>query len=253
LNLAVKHSNFNASASQGTLAWAVICSLLFHGLLVMVIPSLKFDSAKKSDLLEIQLINKPEPPSLVVPKPIEPKTEPIRQKVEPKPDSKTAIKPLSTPAAVKNEPAPYQPPPATESPRTEVIAVTPKVEATPSPMPPASVIAPTPPPVIGPSQADIDDARGKYGSTLWGAIEKHKNYPRIAQIRGWQGEVLIELLLDGNGKLKSKKVIQSSGYEALDKQALEMAEKASPFPAPPEALRGSNFSIKVPIPFRLES
>jgi periplasmic protein TonB len=31
-----------------------------------------------------------------------------------------------------------------------------------------------------------------------------------------------------------------------------MVEKAAPFPAPPEALRGSNFSIKVPIPFKLE-
>jgi protein TonB len=71
-------------------------------------------------------------------------------------------------------------------------------------------------------------------------------------MRGWQGEAIVELLLDGGGKIKSKKIAQSSGYEALDKQALEMVEKAQPFPAPPEALRGNNFTITVPVPFKLE-
>ena len=52
--------------------------------------------------------------------------------------------------------------------------------------------------------------------------------------------------------LKSKKIIQSSGHEVLDKQALDMVEKALPFPAPPEVLRGSSFSVKVPIAFKLE-
>jgi protein TonB len=38
----------------------------------------------------------------------------------------------------------------------------------------------------------------------------------------------------------------------LDKQALEMVEKALPFPAPPDVLRGNNFTITVPVPFKLE-
>jgi protein TonB len=116
----------------------------------------------------------------------------------------------------------------------------------------APIATPEPPKPIAVSQEAMDDARGKYGNTLWGAISKHKQYPRIAQMRGWQGEAIVELLLDGNGKLKSKKIIQSSGFESLDKQALEMIEKAAPFPAPPEALSDSNFSIKVSIPFKLE-
>ena len=133
-----------------------------------------------------------------------------------------------------------------------MIAVAPK----PDTAPPAQTIpAPIPvkqetPPV--PSQVDIEDARSKYGNSLWGAISKHKKYPKIAAMRNWQGEAIVELELDGNGKLKSKKIIQSSGHEVLDKQALEMVEKALPFPAPPEALRGSNFTITVPVPFKLE-
>ena len=70
-------------------------------------------------------------------------------------------------------------------------------------------------------------------------------------MRNWQGEAIVELELDGSGKLKSKKISQSSGYEVLDKQALEMVEKALPFPAPPEALRGTSFTITVPVPFNI--
>jgi protein TonB len=246
LNLAVKHSTID----ENTLIWAIISSMLLHGLLAYVIPNLKSDEIKQPDLIVVQLAKKPEPPPVAIPEPVQPEPEPIKPKV--KPELKPIVKPLPTPTVVKDEPTPYQPPPATVTPQTEVIAVNPKTDATPSPVPPAPVAIPEPPKPVGPSQEDIDDARGRYGNTLWGAIGKHKQYPRIAQMRGWQGEAIVELQLDGNGKLKSKKIIQSSGYESLDKQALEMVEKASPFPAPPEALRGSNFSIKVPIPFKLE-
>ncbi len=256
LNIAVNHSNNSQSgainANGNTLIWAVICSILLHILLAFIIPNVKFEAVKKPVLLTVELSKKPEPPPVVVPEPVKAEPEPIKPKTEPKPELKPITKPLPTTTVVKNEPTPAVPPPAVVTHQTEVIAAAPKVDAAPSPMPPAPVATPEPPKTAAPSQEDMEDARGRYGNTLWGAIGKHKQYPRIAQMRGWQGEVVVELLLDGNGKLKSKKIIQSSGFESLDKQALEMVEKAAPFPAPPEALRGSNFSIKVPIPFKLE-
>lgn len=252
MNIAVKHPRsfkFGANKSgESTLIWAVVCSMLLHILLAVVIPNIKFDDVKKPDILIVELVKNPEPPPVVLPEPAQPQPEPVKPKVEPKPEPKPIVKPLPMPTVVKNEPTPYQPPPTVTTPQTEVIAVAPKPEAPPSPAP---VVASVPPPA-GPSQADVDDARGRYSNTLWGAIGKHKQYPKIAQMRGWQGEAVVELQLDGSGKLKSKKIIQSSGYDALDKQALDMVEKAAPFPAPPEALRGSSFSITVPIPFKLE-
>jgi protein TonB len=119
-------------------------------------------------------------------------------------------------------------------------------------MPPVPVAVPEPPKPTVPSQAEINAALNGYNNALWGKIGKYKQYPKIAQMRGWQGEVIVELLLDGNGKLKSKKILTSSGFDVLDKQALDMIDKAAPFPSPPEALRGSSFSITVPIPFKLE-
>lgn len=226
--------------------------MLLHGLLAYLIPNLKFNEVKQLDLLVVQLTKKPEPPPVAIPEPVQPEHEPIKPKVEPKPELQPIVKHVPTPTVVKNEPTPYQPPPTSVIPQTEVNAVAPKADVTPPPAQPAPVVVPEPPKPASPSQDDIDDARGRYGNTLWGSIGKYKQYPRIAQMRGWQGEAVVELQLDGNGKLKSKKIIQSSGYESLDKQALEMVEKATPFPAPPEALRGNNFSIKVPIPFKLE-
>ena len=95
-------------------------------------------------------------------------------------------------------------------------------------------------------------ALSQYGGTLGRAIAKHKQYPKIAQMRGWQGDCLLDLKIDGSGNVLSANIKESSGFEALDKQALEMVRKASPFPAPPEALRGRSFDITVPVSFKLE-
>lgn len=243
---ALSYSNLSNS---NTLVWATIGSMLLHICLAYIIPNVSFESIKKPDLLEVKIVKK-EAPHAPEPAPTIAPTEPIKPVVKPKPILKT--EPLPVPKIVQEESAPM-PQPVQSAPPTEVIAVAPQPQAPPSLVPPAPVVtAPPPPPPVGPSEADLNDARSRYGSALWGALEKHKQYPRIAQMRGWQGEVILELLLDGNGKLKSKKVISSSGFDALDKQALDMVEKAAPFPTPPEVLRGSQFSIRVPVPFKLE-
>lgn len=235
----------------------MICSALLHVLLAALIPNFQFDAIKTPDILKVVLVQKPEPPPVAEPEPVQPPPETIKPKIEPevKPKIKPKPKlqpqpiPLPTPLPVVEEMEP------TPAPPPEIIAVAPKIEAAPVQTVPKIVPIekpePPPPPPV-PSQTDINDARGKYGNALWSAISKHKKYPRIAQMRGWQGEVIVELQLDGNGKINSKKVVQSSGYSALDKQALEMVEKALPFPVPPEVLRGSNFTITVPVPFKLE-
>jgi protein TonB len=93
---------------------------------------------------------------------------------------------------------------------------------------------------------------GQYSSTLGRAIAKHKQYPKVAQMRGWQGDCLLDLKLDGSGNVLSASVKESSGHEVLDNQALEMARKAAPFPAPPEVLRDRSFNLTVPVSFKLE-
>jgi len=71
-------------------------------------------------------------------------------------------------------------------------------------------------------------------------------------MRGWQGEVLVDLKLNDRGAVLESRIERSSGYEILDKQALEMVSKAAPFPAPPDILKSSVFNIQVPVSFKLE-
>lgn len=245
MNSAVIHP-----AKDYKIVWAIIGSILVHGLLAVIIPGINLDEVKEPEVLEISLVKKEAPQPPAEPEPIQPPPPevvppPVQPKIKPEP--KPVIKEKPSPI-VQELPREAETPP----PQPEVIAVKPPVEriAPTQPTPAPEPIKPPPPPT--PSQADIDNATDRYGNSLWSAISKHKKYPKIAQMRGWQGETIVELELDGSGKLKSKKIIQSSGYEVLDKQALEMVDKALPFPTPPEALRNSNFTITVPVPFKLE-
>ena len=120
----------------------------------------------------------------------------------------------------------------------------------PAPPPPAPVPPPEP---VGPSQQHLEAARSLYGSLLARAIAKYKQYPKIAQMRGWEGEVLLEVHCDDKGQIISTIVRKSSGHKVLDDQAITMVKKAAPLPQPPEILRSSKqLIILVPVPFTLD-
>ena len=101
-------------------------------------------------------------------------------------------------------------------------------------------------------QEQVTQSIESYSSLLANAIAKYKQYPKIAQMRGWQGTVIADLEIDSKGSVISVKIKKSSTYEVLDNEALEMIKKASPFPPPPDNLRGKNFNVLVPISFKLE-
>lgn len=229
----------------------MICSVLLHVLVAVVVPNVKFDISKeKPQELTIEIIQ-PTPPApitlpepIIEPEPIKPepikKPKPIKEPVKPIPKKSPEPAPIedTSPEPVVNEP----PPPT-------VISAAPKIDAPPVitvPPPP-----PEPPKKVEPSNTDISDALGQYGSLLGRAIAKHKSYPKIAQMRGWQGQCLLDLKIDSGGNLMSANIKESSGHDSLDKQALEMVRKASPFPAPPEALSNRSFNITVPVSFKL--
>lgn len=219
-------------------AWALALSIALHALAALELPSFSFEKMVKPSELVVELAPpKPAPP----PEPPKP-PEPVKPKVKPQPTPKPIPQNLPKPVITPTPQAIQEPPP-------QVIAAPPKVEATPT------FVAPTPapePPKPTVNQSDIDSAKNRYGSLLSREVAKHKQYPKIAQMRGWQGDVEVDIQLDGNGNVLSSKIHTSSSFDALDKQALEMVKKASPFPMPPEALRSKPFNVMVPISFKLE-
>ncbi|MSQ80167.1 MAG: energy transducer TonB [Candidatus Methylopumilus sp.] len=117
--------------------------------------------------------------------------------------------------------------------------------------PPAPAEVPSKIPNVVP-QEQINTHLDSYSNLLANAIAQYKQYPKIAQMRGWQGMVIVDLEIDSKGSVMSVKIKKSSTYEVLDNEALEMIKKASPFPSPPQSLRGKNFNVLVPISFKLE-
>lgn len=240
------HAVIAHRSSDQALFWALAASLLAHALLAAQMTPFSFDREPPVTLEIVIEQPKPEPPP--PPPPEAPKPEP---KPEPKPQPKPLPKkPLPEPLPLKlpePEPAPQMeaPPP----PPPEVIAAAPKPDE-----PPAFVAPPPPPepPKLGPTPDDINAARSQYGSLLAREFAKHKQYPGIARMRGWQGTTRVQLEIDADGNVTATSIHESSGHEALDKQALEMVKKASPLPLPPEALRNRQFTILVPVTFRLE-
>lgn len=237
--------------------WALLLSIALHVLAASRLPGIKPEKVIPPKSLVVELMA-PEKPKEVVPpaQPVaEPTPQPPKPKVEPKPAPEPKPKPKPLP---KPEPAPVvEPSPAETPPPPEAApAPPPVISAAPIKEKPPVFTAPPPPPEppkpVGPTPQDIDAARNLYGNLLAREIAKHKQYPRIAQMRGWQGETLVELQIDGDGKMLSSKIHTGSGHDVLDKQALEMVARASPFPLPPEALREHAFTLLVPISFRLE-
>ena len=157
------------------------------------------------------------------------------------------IEKIETPEPVKKvEPIQKKITPIIDKNAISVAQPTPKEVA---PTPPAETVSKIPNIV---PQEQLTQYLESYSSLLANAIAKYKQYPKIAQMRGWQGTVIADLEIDSKGTVISIKIKKSSTYEVLDNEALEMIRKASPFPAPPESLRGKNFNVLVPISFKLE-
>ncbi len=92
-----------------------------------------------------------------------------------------------------------------------------------------------------------------YGRHVAGAVSMHQRYPRIAQLRQWQGTALLQVELAASGQLQSVRVISSSGHDVLDQQAIDMVRAATPLPPLPAPLAGQILTIDVPVVFRLAS
>ena len=102
------------------------------------------------------------------------------------------------------------------------------------------------------SPSAIKKSFESYSAKLTKSIARQKRYPRIAQMRGWQGEIIIDLKIDGQGNLIKAKIKRGSTFKILDTEGMNMVKRASPFPKPPKALESKIFNVIVPISFKLQ-
>ena len=231
----IKSNNF---FNELNLTHAIILSLIIHALFVMKLeisnsnltPKPVVDIIFNTEIVKqvapkVIPIVKPKP--IIKPKPI-PKPKPIiKPKPTPKPIPQPIVEPISEPI---------------EEPITEPIVepISESVEVTESAQINEQIPTSPNPQVVS-----------NYSNLLRAHIAKHKKYPRIAQRRKMQGEVVIEIQIKGDGSLISKNIQKSSGHKVLDKEGMNMMEKSKPFPVPPEAMKDSVTTVLVPIAFNL--
>jgi len=223
----IKSNNF---FNELNLTHAIILSLIIHALFVM---KLEISNSNLTPKPVVDIIFNTE-----IVKQVAPKVIPI---VKPKPIIKP--KPIPKPKPIiKPKPIPKPIPQPMVEPITEPIVepISESVEVTESAQINEQIPTSPNPQVVS-----------NYSNLLRAHIAKHKKYPRIAQRRKMQGEVVIEIQIKGDGSLISKNIQKSSGHKVLDKEGMNMMEKSKPFPVPPEAMKDSVTTVLVPIAFNL--
>jgi periplasmic protein TonB len=154
----------------------------------------------------------------VVPEPpIEQPKEKVEEKIEPPTDVAMLPEPKEVPKPVEEEP----PPP--------------------------------PPPTVAPTEGR-QDAAGVNPLPAWQKeinkiLENNKRYP--SQVRAQRKRMVTRVAfnMDRQGKVISARIAASSGLSAFDQAALELIERAQPYPPPPSVLPGAEVLVIVPIWF----
>ena len=90
-----------------------------------------------------------------------------------------------------------------------------------------------------------------YLSTIMQMILSHQNYPKVSVLNEEEGVVQVQVVLDGQGKIESLSVDQTSGFGRLDEAALSTLRSIGQLPLPPNS-KGS-VSLMIPIRFEINT
>lgn len=249
-------ATFKQSAAQDQwLLWAIVCSVLLHLAVVLIVPNFNLEAPQEIiHELKIELMQpkqaQAEPeiaqespaaaePAPLKPEPIKkPKPEPLKKQAEP-------VKEL-TPVEISQEIAAPSPPP-------EVMQVAPSADVKPTVTAP---ISPPPQPIeasrpTGPSDGDIEAARNAYRNNVSRELRRNQRYPKIAETRGIEGDVKLEISINNEGNVIDVQIAESSGNDSLDRAALDAVRRSNLRQYMQEILRGRIDKITVTVGFKL--
>lgn len=148
-----------------------------------------------------------------------------------------------TPPPPEVEQKPEEPPPPEEA-QTEV---SPPPEQMPAeePKPPAP---PPPPPPPAPKTAAAVRAETAYETALRKHLARYlPTYP--SETHPEEGTVHVGFSLSRSGRVLERHIIRSSGHTDLDNAALNMVDRAQPFPPFPAAMTESEKIVEFPLHF----
>lgn len=82
------------------------------------------------------------------------------------------------------------------------------------------------------------------------AVQPYFEYPLLARRKGWEGEVLLALRVEPDGRLRVLRILSSSGYRLLDHAAMEALARLERLPDA-RGLPRTGMETELPVIYRL--
>lgn len=150
----------------------------------------------------------------------------------------------------KPKPKPIKPPPVAKRPEVALPEPEPVVQPTQPQTQTEQPAEPTPP-ASAPSGPISTDLLINYQQRLLAHLERHRHYPRASQLRRQQGVAQLRFTVDRRGRVLEYRIVQGSGFAALDQEVLAMIKRAQPLPEIPPELEKDSMELIVPVEFSL--
>lgn len=100
--------------------------------------------------------------------------------------------------------------------------------------------------------AAMQDGIRQYRLNLAREARRYRRFPAMARSNGWEGQVIVVVSTVAGSPLPQASLSAGSGRVVLDRAALEMIALAIRDAAIPEALRGKEFALTLPVQFSLD-
>jgi protein TonB len=88
-----------------------------------------------------------------------------------------------------------------------------------------------------------------YQSRLVAHLRRYRTYPSTARSKRLQGTAVVSFTIDKNGRVVGSSLAKGTGHQILDREAVAMVRRASPFPAMPAGIGKSRLTVRAPIRF----
>ena len=90
----------------------------------------------------------------------------------------------------------------------------------------------------------------QYVTQVYKLIDSKKKYPRQSLIRREEGIVMLEIIIQNDGRLKSVKSIKAK-FQRLVDSSFDAVEAAAPFPVFPKEITKKRMIIQVPVIYKI--
>ena len=93
--------------------------------------------------------------------------------------------------------------------------------------------------------------RQLYISELLSFTQRNVKYPKTAILRGYEGNIRLEVTITADGKLVDYHYLEKSRYRSLNQAAVVAVKKSASYPPLPESINERPFSFTIPFVFAL--